>query len=172
MTSWTSRTCAANGIDIHYLRTGGDKPRCCAAWSDRKRRLLDTVGARSRGSATTSSCPTRGAHGASSAPSGGYRYRDLADDVIGLIRRARADCPMLLGHSMGGMTAAVVASQMGTAIRGVILADPTFLAPSASARFTRAMSPSSIARLLGRTRMTYWPRPGGGIRTGHPSCSN
>jgi len=27
---------------------------------------------------------------------------------------------------MGGMTAAVVASEMGTAIRSVILADPTF----------------------------------------------
>ncbi len=35
--------------------------------------------------------------------------------------------PVLLGHSMGGMTAAVVASQLATAIRGVILADPTFL---------------------------------------------
>ena len=32
--------------------------------------------------------------------------------------------PVLLGHSMGGMTAAVVASQLATAIRGVILADP------------------------------------------------
>jgi pimeloyl-ACP methyl ester carboxylesterase len=37
--------------------------------------------------------------------------------------------PVLLGHSMGGMTAAVVASEAGTAIRGVILADPTFLSP-------------------------------------------
>jgi N-formylmaleamate deformylase len=37
--------------------------------------------------------------------------------------------PVLLGHSMGGMTAAVIASQGATTIRGVILADPTFLSP-------------------------------------------
>ncbi len=30
---------------------------------------------------------------------------------------------------MGGMTAAVAASQLATAIRGIILADPTFLSP-------------------------------------------
>jgi pimeloyl-ACP methyl ester carboxylesterase len=30
---------------------------------------------------------------------------------------------------MGGMTAAVVASQAGTSIRGLVLADPTFLSP-------------------------------------------
>ncbi len=30
---------------------------------------------------------------------------------------------------MGGMTAAVVAHQVATAIRGVILVDPTFLSP-------------------------------------------
>ena len=36
---------------------------------------------------------------------------------------------MLLGHSMGGMTAALVASQVARVIRGVILVDPTFLSP-------------------------------------------
>jgi|SRR5579884_459003 len=34
-----------------------------------------------------------------------------------------------LGHSMGGMTAAVVARQMAKGIKGVILADPTFISP-------------------------------------------
>ncbi|MDR3614373.1 MAG: alpha/beta fold hydrolase [Candidatus Obscuribacterales bacterium] len=26
MTSWTTAVCKSNGIDIHYLRTGGAKP--------------------------------------------------------------------------------------------------------------------------------------------------
>src|ERR1700722_13823894 len=47
---------------------------------------------------------------------------------------------VLLGPSMGGMTAAVIASQRATALRGVILADPTVLSPSVSAKFTRAIS--------------------------------
>lgn len=49
--------------------------------------------------------------------------------LFGLIEALGVAAPVLLGHSMGGMAAAVVASQVGTAIRGVILADPTFLSP-------------------------------------------
>jgi N-formylmaleamate deformylase len=45
------------------------------------------------------------------------------------LARAGLAKPFLLGHSMGGMTAAVVASAAASAIRGVILADPTFLSP-------------------------------------------
>ncbi len=67
--------------------------------------------------------------GNSSAPLNGYRYEDYASDVVGLIQGLGLAAPVLLGHSMGGMTAAVVASQLATAIRGVILADPTFLSP-------------------------------------------
>jgi N-formylmaleamate deformylase len=63
------------------------------------------------------------------APLHGFLYRDHASDVIGLIEALGLAAPVLLRHSMGGMTAAVVASQVGTAIRGVILADPTFLSP-------------------------------------------
>ncbi|MGA8009984.1 MAG: alpha/beta fold hydrolase, partial [Thiomonas sp.] len=57
----------------------------------------------------------------------GYRYEDYAGDVVGLMEGLDLAPPVLLGHSMGGMTAAVVASQVGTAIRGLVLADPTFL---------------------------------------------
>jgi len=56
-------------------------------------------------------------------------YSDHASDVIGLIETLGLAAPVLLGHSMGGMTASVVASQLGTAIRGLILVDPTFISP-------------------------------------------
>jgi pimeloyl-ACP methyl ester carboxylesterase len=73
--------------------------------------------------------PDARGHGDSSTPLTGYRYEDQARDVIGLIQGLGLTAPILLGHSMGGMTAAVVASQNSTALRGVILADPTFLSP-------------------------------------------
>ena len=63
--------------------------------------------------------------GDSSAPLD--RYADYASDVVGLIQGLALASPVLLGHSMGGMTAAMVASQRGAAIHGVILADPSFL---------------------------------------------
>ena len=119
--------CEANGVSIHYLRTGGDKPplillhgltASAACWVPLARALeghYDVVAPDARG------------HGKSSAPLQGYLYRDHASDVIGLIEALGLAAPVLLGHSMGGMTAAVVAGQVGAAIRGVILADPTFL---------------------------------------------
>jgi|HubBroStandDraft_1064217.scaffolds.fasta_scaffold02016_9 pimeloyl-ACP methyl ester carboxylesterase len=129
MTSWMTGICEANGINIHYLRTGGPKPPLVllhgltgsgACWSPLARALegeYDVVMPDARG------------HGSSSAPLNGYRYEDHASDVVGLIQGLGLAAPVLLGHSMGGMTAAVVASQIATAIRGVILADPSFLTP-------------------------------------------
>jgi pimeloyl-ACP methyl ester carboxylesterase len=73
--------------------------------------------------------PDARGHGDSSTPLHGYRYEDHAGDVIELIRGLGLSAPILLGHSMGGMTAAVVATQAAGIVRGVVLADPTFLSP-------------------------------------------
>lgn len=127
MTNWMSGVCKANGINIHYLRTGGRKPPLVllhgltasgACWTPLARALAgeyDVVMPDARG------------HGNSSTPVLGYRYEDHASDVAGVIQALGLAAPVLLGHSMGGMTAAMVASQMAMAIRGVIFAEPTFL---------------------------------------------
>jgi N-formylmaleamate deformylase len=129
VTRWTSAVCDADGVDIHYLRTGGAKPPLIllhgltangACWSPLARALegdFDVVMPDARG------------HGQSSAPLQGYRYPDHAGDVVSLVRALGLAAPILLGHSMGGMTAAVAADQLGEVVRGVILADPTFLSP-------------------------------------------
>ena len=45
MTSWTTGICEANGINIHYLRTGGvQTPVGSAPWVDGERSLLDSFG--------------------------------------------------------------------------------------------------------------------------------
>jgi pimeloyl-ACP methyl ester carboxylesterase len=129
MTTWTRGVCETNGISIHYLRTGGAKPPVLllhgltgngACWTPLARALeaeFDVVMPDARG------------HGGSSAPHHGYRYDDHASDVVGLIRGLEISRPVLLGHSMGGMTAAVVASRGAGIIRGLLLVDPTFLSP-------------------------------------------
>jgi pimeloyl-ACP methyl ester carboxylesterase len=73
--------------------------------------------------------PDARGHGESSTPLHGYRYQDHAQDVMGLIEGLGVSAPILLGHSMGGMTAAVAASLAARVFRGVILVDPTFLSP-------------------------------------------
>src|SRR5579862_9433732 len=125
MTNWTSGVCEANGIPIHYLRTGRSKPPLVllhgltgsgACWIPLARALEDEYDV---------VMPDARGHGHSGAPPDGYRYEDHASDVVGLIQGLGLGAPVLLGHSMGGMTAAVVGSQMATAIRAIVLVDPT-----------------------------------------------
>jgi len=129
LASCTSGRCQANGIDIHFLRTGGDKPplialhgllgsgACLSPLASILQNEFDVVLPDARG------------HGKSTAPISGYSYSDLASDVIGLIETLGLDAPVLLGHSMGGLTATVVASRLGSAISRLVLVDPTFISP-------------------------------------------
>jgi pimeloyl-ACP methyl ester carboxylesterase len=73
--------------------------------------------------------PDARGHGNSSVPDYGYRYEDHANDVVGLIEALRLSPPVLIGHSMGGLVAALVASRNPELLRCLILADPTFLSP-------------------------------------------
>lgn len=112
---------------ISYLRTGGDMPPALllhglmgsgARWTPVARLLeaeLDVIMPDSRG------------HGRSGAPASGYRYLDLAADVVGLTQELGLSRAVLIGHSMGGMTAALAAIRIGHLLRGLVLVDPTFL---------------------------------------------
>jgi N-formylmaleamate deformylase len=144
--------CDTGGVSIRYLRTGGSGPPLIllhgltgngACWSPVARFLeakFDVLMPDARG------------HGKSSAPLHGYRYEDHAGDVAGLIRELRLTSPVLVGHSMGGMTAAVVASQMGELIGGVILADPTFLTPQRQREVHGSDVADQHRRLLARNK--------------------
>lgn len=152
MTNWMAGVCRANGINIHYLRTGGAKPPVVllhgltgsgACWAPLARSLeseYDVVMPDARG------------HGHSSTPLHGYRYEDHASDVLELIRGLGLSAPVLLGHSMGGMTAAVVASLTAQNLRGVILADPTFLSPQRQREVYESDVAGQHRRLLGQEK--------------------
>ena len=152
MTNWITGVCATNGINLRYLRTGGTKPPVVllhgltgsgACWTPLARALQDEYDV---------VMPDARGHGDSSAPMHGYRYEDHASDVVGLIRGLGLSAPVLLGHSMGGMTAAVVASQLGRAMRGVILADPTFLGPERQSEVHESDVVAQHRRLLAQDK--------------------
>ncbi|MBO9697895.1 MAG: alpha/beta hydrolase [Sphingopyxis sp.] len=129
-TSWRSGTCHANGIDIHYRRTDANKPplvalhgligsgACLLPLAHALEKDFDLILPDARG------------HGGSSAPESGYLYGDLAGDILGLIEGLALPPPVLVGHSMGGMTAAVAAGTPGSMLTALILIDPTFISPA------------------------------------------
>jgi N-formylmaleamate deformylase len=129
--NWETAVCKTNGISIHYTRTGGGKPPLVllhgltgngACWTGLAHALenkYDIIMPDARG------------HGESDVPDYGYRYEDHANDVIGLINSLAIPPTVLLGHSMGGMTAAMVASRCPKLVWGLILADPSFLSSKA-----------------------------------------
>ena len=156
MTKWTTEDCQANGINIHYLRTGGDKPPVVllhgltmngACWTPLAQALekdYDVVMPDARG------------HGNSSASDHeGYSYNRLAADVLGFVEVLGLANPVLLGHSMGGMTAAMVAAQNPRQLRGLVLVDPTFLTPQRQQEVYESDVAAKHRRILNQPRKDF-----------------
>lgn len=155
MASWATGILKSKGIDMHYLRTGGNKPPVVllhglmlsgACWTPLARALeedYDVIMPDARG------------HGLSSAPDHGYSYDNLAADVVSLTDSLELASPVLLGHSMGGMTAAVVASLQSPRLRGLILADPTFLTPQRQQEVHESDVADQHRRILKRSKEDY-----------------
>ncbi|HET6439039.1 MAG TPA: alpha/beta hydrolase [Anaeromyxobacter sp.] len=125
--TFTSADCETNGITIHYLRTAGANHPVVLLHGLTGNGACFTPLARALEGESDLFMPDARGHGGSSAPPHGYRYDDHASDVAGLLRALKLPRPVLLGHSMGGMTAALVASRAAGALRGLVLVDPTFL---------------------------------------------
>ncbi|MHB1317553.1 MAG: alpha/beta fold hydrolase [Anaerolineae bacterium] len=125
MGEWVEGDVIANGIRIHYTRAGAprgpvlvllhgysDNGRC---WTPVARALetdYDIVMIDARG------------HGRSEAPEGPYSADVMADDVKGLCDALELEMPVLIGHSMGAITAMAAAGKYTDRFRAAILEDP------------------------------------------------
>lgn len=127
MTEWTTGTCEVNGISVHYLRTGGNNPPIVLLHGLMTSGICWTPVARALQRDYDVIMPDARGHGNSGISSQGYLYENLAADVVSLIDALDLANPVLVGHSMGGMTAAVAASRTLKRLRGLILVDPAFL---------------------------------------------
>lgn len=115
----------ANGINIHYHRTGStNKPSILLlhgitdsglCWS---RVALDLAG-----SYDIIMTDARG-HGHSDGLATGFSTNILADDAAAFIRALHLEKPYLFGHSMGAITAATVAAKYPDLVRAIVIEDP------------------------------------------------
>lgn len=124
MTDWTSNKVKANGITLHYQRTGGANPPvvlchgfsdCHVAWTRTAHALADAF--------DLIMVDARG-HGYSDKPDSGYSAADHAADIAGLIAALDLGQPALIGHSMGAATVAQLAADYPHLPRRIVLEDP------------------------------------------------
>lgn len=68
-------------------------------------------------------------HGQSGHPEGTYHFPSYVSDAIAVCERVAGGPSFLIGHSLGGGTAAAVAQQRPELVRGVVLEDPAIMGP-------------------------------------------
>ena len=85
MPEWFSGDVVANGLNIHYARTGGDKPALVLSHGATDSGLCWTRVARALEADYDVIMPDARGHGLSDAPPSGYASRDRAADLASLI---------------------------------------------------------------------------------------
>jgi pimeloyl-ACP methyl ester carboxylesterase len=125
----------ANEVKIHYYRTGGEKPPlvllhgftddglCWTPVAEVLSAAFDVVMVDARG------------HGKSEASANGYTLENLATDSAALIKALGLNKPFLLGHSIGAVTALVLAGLFPDLPGAIVMEDPpAFWALNSSTR--------------------------------------
>jgi pimeloyl-ACP methyl ester carboxylesterase len=129
MSAWSDGKVGANGLSIHYYRTGGDKPVVLfnhgagddgLCWTRVVKQLeadYDCIMVDGRG------------HGKTSGGKGDYSTAQRVADLAGLVQALKLDRPVVGGHSLGADTAMNFAAIHPDMTRGVFLEDPPIIIP-------------------------------------------
>jgi len=122
----TSGFVRANGLRLHCYRRRANKPCILLlhgltdnglCWQPVIEALADDY---------DMVAPDARGHGLSDAPEHGYTAADHAADVVALISALGLRRPVIIGHSMGGMVATLVAAGHAELVRAAIFEDPAW----------------------------------------------
>lgn len=148
---WTEGYVIANGIRIHYWRTGGEKPVMILAHGSSDDGLCWTNFAKELTAGYDIILYDARGHGLSDPPQPSDPPDAMVEDLAGLIRELKLVKPVIMGHSMGSATAAWFAAKYQDIPRAVILEDPNL----AGRRPPRGGDPNERrAQILARNNMT------------------
>ena len=129
MSKWSEGTVNANGIQIHYHRTGGDKPQIVMNHGAGDDGLCWTHVVKELEQDYDVILPDARGHGKSSSGKGNYSTKERVADLKGLIEALKLDRPIIGGHSMGADTSLNFAAEYPEMTRGVFLEDPPIILP-------------------------------------------
>lgn len=124
MPVWESGFVEANGLKLHYTRTGGQKPPVVLAHGVTDDGLCWTPIAEALEGAYDVVMADARAHGRSDDSRQPWGIAELADDLAGVIRGLGLEKPYVLGHSMGAVTALALAGRHPELPRAILLEDP------------------------------------------------
>jgi N-formylmaleamate deformylase len=130
MSKWQEGYVDSNGIRLHYTRTGGDKAPMVLVHG-----LTDNAQTWTRFANVFSvtydlvMVDARG-HGLSDKPESGYTGLDHARDLAGVIQALSLQNPIVVGHSMGAVTASWLLSEFPELASAAILEDPVWRWPA------------------------------------------
>lgn len=152
MASWQAGDAEANGIRLHYTRTGGAKPPLVLAHGVTDDGLCWTPVAEALESKYDVIMVDARGHGRSDAPEQGYDPATQAADLTGLIRALNLQKPAVLGHSMGAATTLVLAGLYPDVPRAIVLEDPPgwWMAPDVAATEESPARTRTSAAIYGR----------------------
>jgi pimeloyl-ACP methyl ester carboxylesterase len=151
---WTDGYVMANGIRIHYWRTGGNKPPLVLAhgssddglcWTNLAKEFqtdFDVILFDARG------------HGLSDPPTASDAPDVQVEDLAGLIVELKLNKPILMGHSMGSASVAQFAAKYPDVPRAVILEDPALVRPATPPAPSQTTPDTRRANILARNNTT------------------
>lgn len=124
MTEWISGDVVVNGIELHYQRTGGDKPALVFSHGTTDSGLTWEPIAGEFTEYFDVVLYDRRGHGQSGAPESGYTFADQAADLVGLLETLELESAVLVGHSGGAAIAAAAAAELPDQVICLLLEDP------------------------------------------------
>jgi pimeloyl-ACP methyl ester carboxylesterase len=129
MAKWSDGYVSANGLQIHYYRTGGDKPQIVINHGAGDDGLCWTRVALELEKDYDVILPDMRGHGKSDSGKKDYSTRQRVEDLVGLIQTLKLDRPVIGGHSMGADTSIHLAGDYPDLTRGIFLEDPPIFLP-------------------------------------------
>lgn len=126
MSDWTSDYVDIEGMKLHYTRTNGNRPPFLLLHGYSDNGLCWTRTAKELKKDYDVIMPDFRNHGLSSVSETGINSYEMMKEIAELIRILDLDKPWILGHSMGGRIASLVAKEYPSLIKGLILEEPAF----------------------------------------------
>jgi len=139
---------STNGIKIHYLDHGGDKPILLLMHGlTANAHAFDGLMAAGLGSDYRVICPDFRGNGLSDKPAFSYSAEDHVQDILGLISHLGERNVLLGGHSFGGYMAFYMAANYPEVVQKLIILD--------AAKAMNPMAPQMLSKALSRLDVAY-----------------